>query len=146
MKLIAEWLYPDPCIKDGMDKRAMEGERLEALRKAIISARDIDMRGIMEAGMTVLKGLDLAKTILLETEDWHGQVKSFSFMTPLGRVLIGGVEGDLHKSPAALIIDLGGNDLYRGETASGTDGRCSVLLDLKGDDVYMGGDRTQGVW
>ena len=75
-------------------------------------------------------------------------INSFSFKTDLGLVEIGGPVPDIHEKPAALIIDLGGNDLYKGKVAAGVDGKCSIVFDLGGDDVYLGEDFTQasGVW
>ena len=64
--------------------------------------------------------------------------------TPLGTVRIGGFEADVHDGPAFLVIDPGGDDLYRGRAASAGPGRCSIVIDLAGDDAYLGKDRTQG--
>ena len=44
-------------------------------------------------------------------------------MTDLGLVKIGGTGADVHENHATLIIDLGGNDIYKGRIASGTDGK-----------------------
>jgi len=59
-------------------------------------------------------------------------------------VEIGGTGGDLHDQDAAIVIELGGNDFYRGRTAAGLDGGVSVVIDLSGDDIYTGEDVTQG--
>jgi len=60
--------------------------------------------------------------------------------TPLGMILIGGKGPNTYAltQPAALIIDLGGNDTYQGQIAagSGAAGGNHVVIDLTGDDRY----------
>ena len=61
--------------------------------------------------------------------------------TPYGLLLIGGRGAntyDLEKG-AALIIDLGGNDTYRGAigASSGSDLGNSLVVDLSGNDIYQ---------
>ena len=69
----------------------------------------------------------------------------FNQPTPIGRVVIGGAESHLyqpdlagHSGAWALLVDLGGNELYR-VPASGNieaDNLASVLIDLDGTDQY----------
>lgn len=68
---------------------------------------------------------------------------------PCGKVVIGGTGDNTYEGDDFIaIIDLGGNDVYRGRVASGIGlpGRSplSFVLDLGGDDRYEGGDFTQG--
>lgn len=62
--------------------------------------------------------------------------------TPYGLIVIGGTGPNSYDldSRFALVIDLGGNDLYRGTIAAATDVRHgnSVVLDLTGHDTYHG--------
>lgn len=92
------------------------------------------------------------------------------FRTSLGLVVLAGRGDDRHPVEAALIIDLGGDDLYEAGAcaepgrpvavvvdASGHDryrtggsgqggalGGCAVLWDMNGDDVYEAGALAQG--
>ena len=62
--------------------------------------------------------------------------------TPHGLILVGGKGPNTYelKVPVALLIDLGGDDTYKGMVAS-TSGRAhpnSLAIDVAGDDVYTG--------
>ncbi|MBX3460923.1 MAG: peptidylprolyl isomerase [Planctomycetes bacterium] len=68
---------------------------------------------------------------------------------PWGRIVIGGTGPNTYEGDDFIgIIDLGGDDIYRGRVASGIGlpGRSpiSFVLDLGGNDRYEGGDFTQG--
>lgn len=59
-------------------------------------------------------------------------------------VVIAGTGNDVHTSTdTALLIDLGGNDVYEGRHGAGI-GYASVLIDMGGDDVYAEGDASIG--
>jgi len=148
MKLFEKYLYPDGCSEGEPEKEEEELSRIRELEYSIDAAGDVDRRGILEAGLTIIKALSEAKELLMEMNNRQKNISSFSFRTDLGLVEIGGAVSDVHEKPATLIIDLGGNDLYKGKIASGADGKCSIVLDLGGDDVYLGEDFTQasGVW
>lgn len=57
--------------------------------------------------------------------------------TPYGKVIIGGTANHWYREDAALIIDLGGDDLYTNNAGAST-GKigCAVLVDLGGSDAY----------
>ncbi|MCA8918676.1 MAG: hypothetical protein KDB32_06325, partial [Planctomycetes bacterium] len=72
-----------------------------------------------------------------------------AFDGPWGRVVVGGDGPNVYEGDDFVaIIDLGGDDTYRGRVASGIGypGRpaISFVLDLAGDDRYLGDDFTQG--
>ena len=72
-------------------------------------------------------------------------VRSFTFKTPLGRVAIGGPYDDVYVGSYAVIIDIGGNDVYRLDDTTKLDAlalpiRC--IVDLAGNDLYAGGDHS----
>ena len=62
----------------------------------------------------------------------------YSLSSKAGAVIIGGSGRNVYKVPAAVIIDLGGDDLYTGE-AGLVHGRqqISALIDLNGNDEYL---------
>jgi len=142
LKFFERYLYPDAAIKGG--KTTEDPARIRELRLAVDAVGRVDLTRILGAGVLVLRAVEDAKEILLEPGEWKKTFRTFSFETGLGRVVIGGAGPDVHQGPAALIIDIGGDDIYKGEIASGKEGKTSVLLDLEGDDVYIGGDFTQG--
>jgi len=144
-KLIEKHLYPR--VLRG-DPEVGETSAAKELRDAIDAAAGIERGPILGAGLTIMKALGEVKALLTETTDWREGVRTISFATDLGMVKIGGPGDDLHEEPAVVLIDVGGNDLYRGRIASGKEGQCSVVVDLEGDDVYLGGDFTQacGMW
>ena len=137
-------LYPEYVPEKDSDKNAHEPVNFRDVRRAIGIAGRVDRREILKAGLILLTSLGRARELLRSTDGWKEGVETLSFTTTLGKVIIGGVGSDIHQQEASLIIDLGGDDLYRGKVASGSHGKCSVVLDLHGDDHYMGEDLTQG--
>ncbi|MFH1243656.1 MAG: HEAT repeat domain-containing protein [Pseudomonadota bacterium] len=148
MELIKKYLYRDLQGQIDPEREILEAVNAKKSREAIDAAASLDWQGIFEAGLTVVNGMSRAQALLLEDNKWHSTVDSFALMIPLGLLKIGGTSSDIHEEDPILILDLGGDDLYRGKVASGSDGRCAVVLDLGGDDVYLGEDYTQasGRW
>ena len=144
MKDFEKYLYPEYLSEKDSEKNAVERIKFKDLRRTINVAGNVNTREILKAGIILLTSLGRARELLASTDDWKEGVESLSFTTNLGRVIIGGVGSDIHQHEASLVIDLGGNDLYRGKIASGRHGKCSVVLDLDGDDHYIGEDLTQG--
>ncbi|MFC1821840.1 HEAT repeat domain-containing protein [Thermodesulfobacteriota bacterium] len=142
--ILEEYLYPDFFQEDDRDDEEQALPDLIKLRKAFDLAGQVDQKRIMEAGLTLLSAVSEALNLLTGTENQYGNIRTFSMMTPLGRIIIGGPDADVHDGPAALIIDLGGDDLYRGKVAAGEKGRCALVIDLKGNDIYLGEKITQG--
>ena len=60
-------------------------------------------------------------------------------MTPIGRIVLSGKENNVHyEQDCALLIDLGGDDLYYGAVgASSATLPVSVAIDLAGNDAYI---------
>lgn len=59
--------------------------------------------------------------------------------TPVGPIAIGGPGRTLYRGEFALIVDLGGNDLYENRAAGARlpDFPVAVIVDLAGDDTYL---------
>ncbi|MDZ4745158.1 MAG: HEAT repeat domain-containing protein [bacterium] len=77
----------------------------------------------------------------------NDSVKTTIIDTPYGRIAVGGAGDDIYEGTFFLIVDVGGNDVYRcsdsGKTAAlKTYVRC--IVDLGGNDTYIGGDFTLG--
>ena len=142
LKLLERYLYPDAAIKGG--KITEDPARIRELRLAVKAIDKVDLAKILGAGDMVLKAVEDAEEILTGPGEWKKTFRTFSFHTGLGHVVIGGAGPDIHQGEASLIIDIGGNDIYKGRIASGKEGKTAIVLDLEGDDVYIGGDFTQG--
>lgn len=62
----------------------------------------------------------------------------FEAMTPAGKVIVGGIGPNVYQEDAALILDLGGDDLYlnnAGGTRAGMP--VAVVVDWEGNDRYL---------
>lgn len=58
--------------------------------------------------------------------------------TKIGRIIIGGPGPTIYKKNAAIIIDLGGDDVYYNNAGSSTrESPISILVDLSGKDKYI---------
>lgn len=66
--------------------------------------------------------------------------QTLRFKAPLGDIVIGSNGDDVHTKSAAILVDLGGNDTYKGliATPSALEHPVSAIVDLGGDDVYDG--------
>ena len=86
----------------------------------------------------VRSGIDLARAEVMTRK------------TPFGEIVIGGTTDDWHKDfgsrDIAVLIDLGGNDVYAdGAGASTRKLHASIVVDLEGDDTYAANtDFAQG--
>ena len=144
---------PDRPI-DERDKEAAEDERLgdELLRVAAL----VDYNKLAAAGSTIARAAELAARIAVRDPTGLPRSQAGSpgaehtgvadgdvwnvFETDVGVVVIGGPGRTVYTEPAAIIIDIGGDDEYRTEVgAAMRDLPVSVVLDLSGDDVYTAG-------
>jgi len=142
--LLEKYLYPSGVPGMVEDQDSEDLFRTEEARQALAAAEKTDRKAILRAGLVLAEALERAADLLQREGTLLADFPSLSFMTPIGRVVIGGTGPDIHEGEAALVLDLGGDDLYRGPVASGRDGKCSLVLDLRGNDSYIGGDLSQG--
>lgn len=66
--------------------------------------------------------------------------------TPFGKVIVGGTGRNVYTEDAALILDLGGDDMYLNNAAGTRPGmNVAVVIDWDGNDVYISRDNfSQG--
>lgn len=69
-------------------------------------------------------------------------VKSVVINTSAGRIAVGGRGNDTYSGAYVLIIDIGGNDTYDLTTTDST--IVQVIIDMEGNDIYRGEDHTLG--
>lgn len=77
----------------------------------------------------------------LTVEGVSGTIFS-SFSSKAGPVIIGGPGRNIYKAAAAVIIDLGGDDLYTGKAGLGDERQqVAAIFDLSGNDEYLATER-----
>lgn len=84
---------------------------------------------------------DLTRDILVDS------VQSATFDSPIGRIAIGGPGNDLYVGSYAIIIDVGGNDIYNLSTQRSSRTKAlhvQCIIDLDGHDTYRSGDHALG--
>ena len=110
-------------------------------------AQMLDMNSIIYSGYKLLEtSVQLSDTIIKLKEkdngiDWTKQ--NMNIMTPIGRIVLSGINDDVHDyNDAVLVIDFGGNDLYKGAAGStpSLNTGVSLLIDFEGDDKYINED------
>jgi hypothetical protein len=148
---------PDKPI-DEKEREAEEEERLGDELLAI--AGRVDYARIARAATIVCRAVDAA---LPQVRAWAseevaagspslrgheglagGDVLSVT-STLIGPVIIGGPGTTTYRREAAIIIDLGGDDVYEAGAAGALDDRAGVIvIDAGGDDVYRAGHHSLG--
>ncbi|MBN1592746.1 MAG: PQQ-like beta-propeller repeat protein [Candidatus Coatesbacteria bacterium] len=105
----------------------------------------VDFEQLLTAGTTLLSGLKRSEDYFAYVHDSSMAEFLFEFDTPIGFVMVGGAGDNVYNELAngvrernALLIDIGGNDLYEGRSAgsTGDETPMSIAIDLSGDDVY----------
>ena len=134
----------DPKVKATPEEEAAQKALLKDLRKTRIgpslSAAAIALRLAEPAFLAALperlKGL--AKTAAPNAE-FGGDVVAIFGDSPSNRVVIGGRGKTTWRGRAAIVIDLGGDDVYeRAAVVDAPDAMLSLVFDLGGHDTYAG--------
>lgn len=74
-------------------------------------------------------------------------IRTVTFDTPYGRIAIGGAGDDVYAGTYAMIIDVGGNDVYHldeGTLAQRMKTSVQFIIDYDGDDTYQSSDYGLG--
>ena len=103
----------------------------------------IDLKGLIEAFSPLLSFLKSDNLSLLkkDIEKRFGNSEVpilFEDNTPFGKIIVGGSESNTYIDDTAIILDIGGNDLYlnnAGGTRAGMP--ISLVIDWEGDDRYI---------
>lgn len=93
------------------------------------------------------QALDYALKMKPEVPSYYKDVRTSVWETPLGLIAVGGPGDDVYTGNFFCIIDVGGNDIYRGvkkskETAVRQG--ATLIVDFSGDDTYIGEDYAFG--
>ncbi len=99
-------------------------------------------------------GLSLYQQLLMYTlqsdmtrDIFVDSVQSATFDSPLGRIAIGGPGNDVYTGSYAVIIDVGGDDVYHLSHLGPSSKRplpVQCIIDLDGNDMYRSGDYGLG--
>lgn len=84
---------------------------------------------------------DLTRDILRDS------VQSATFDSPIGRIAIGGPGNDIYTGTYAIIIDVGGDDVYQLDRQQRSDllnRPVQCIIDLDGNDTYRSGNYSLG--
>jgi hypothetical protein len=136
----------DTAEDDGEeDKEKEHKEQAEMLSLAA----QVDYSRLANAALCVLDrltpynlGCMAARLSELAPVENHPGVSGDVFMyekTSFGLVIVGGKGANIYRKPAALIVDLGGDDIYLDSAAASSPDRpYAIIIDYDGDDTYIG--------
>ena len=114
-----------------------------AVLRPLRAAVQVDLRDIISAAAAVVGSVAEARGRLAELPREGGFLGSsaaavpilFAQETDFGDVVIAGTGRNVHQKPAAILIDLGGDDRYE-VTPTKDAPPVQVIIDLSGDDTY----------
>jgi len=109
-------------------------------------ARTWDEASLWYAALRCVEALDLARQQIDALEIEPPPDLAFDWESPWGWIRVRGAGDDVvDGTDALLVVDLGGNDIYRGGIAASTATRpLGLLLDMGGDDRYESDVPAQG--
>lgn len=112
-------------------------------------ARKIDRQALALSGLAVVSAVERALAVLkmlpeeslpvINVAGVKGEVVYYQ-ESEWGKIIVGGVGDNVYETPAAVIVDLGGNDIYYNRAGGAVgilDHPFGVVIDLKGDDHYL---------
>ncbi|MBD3367000.1 MAG: hypothetical protein GF405_02350 [Candidatus Eisenbacteria bacterium] len=138
-----------------IDVREEEEARDEELGDRLLDiAGRVDYEELVDAGRLLAAAADAAVPQAVDAAERpntpralpddapaHGDVVRV-MDTESGTIVIGGPGPTTYERPCAVVIDLGGDDVYELD-GDGTQ-TAQVIIDVAGDDVYEGGDHALG--
>jgi hypothetical protein len=140
------------------EKSEEEKQNVEKSQELFFNtALKLDLAGLLSAGALVAQALDVDTLVELKNKDpqlarypngWivRQEENLTVLQTPAGKVLVGGKGNNVYTEDAALIVDLGGDDVYLNH-AGGSSAQFpfAVVIDLSGNDLYSSSeDFAQG--
>lgn len=105
-------------------------------------AGSFPLEALLAAAIAVERaGEDAERTLLRERAALSDREFQYRWATPAGWIALGGTGRNRYEGEHLLIVDFGGDDVYRGAGGvTAGDPGVSVLLDLDGDDLYAAAD------
>lgn len=116
--------------------RQVDWAKLHESTRTLLALADADVLAAL------VKTFESIEPLADGVEGVEGDVLAMS-QTPSGLILVGGKGENVYNltKPVALIIDLGGDDTYKGTVAASTDQDhpLGMVIDIAGDDTYQPG-------
>lgn len=123
----------------------------EHWNKLIEISLKIDLKGLLEALNPLLYFLTNDNISLLRKDlirRFGDQQKPILYeeSTPFGKVIVGGTGPNVYTEDAAMILDLGGDDIYLNNAGGTRPGmNVALVIDWEGNDMYLSRDNfSQG--
>jgi HEAT repeat protein len=117
--------------------------------KAVSIGRKIDFVSLFQAAVLISSSIADFTDFIRGLEDIHDPAHYFSnaelrqgmvlrVPTAIGNIVVLGQGDNVYGGKAALVVDLGGNDIYMGRLGVGhlLPGRISIGIDIAGNDIY----------
>lgn len=138
-----------PDLTESIEEDKENEKRNDSLVNFLkMNGEKIDYKKLFTAACKLLLSIPLYESWLSEIEDnpvrlegVEGSIvyyKRYEF----GELVVGDTVDNVYKKNFAVIIDLGGNDVYHLD--GGHSGRMNLIIDKSGDDLYEGGDYSIG--
>jgi len=113
-----------------------------------VDLNGIDYGRLAAPGVTqFLMALDMARSMQSEVSNYRDTLRTRTWKTPLGLVVLGGGGDDYYEGDFFVIVDLGGNDVYKPAARSkqaAFDRPVNLIVDFSGNDTYIGSDYVFG--
>ncbi|HET7318013.1 MAG TPA: PDZ domain-containing protein, partial [Nitrospirota bacterium] len=130
--------------KELLQKAANDPTDDSQWNKVLDVSMKVDREGLFRAFSPLLSFLTRDNLALLR-EDLAVRFPSkkgdilYEAMTPVGKVIVGGAGPNVYGDDCALILDLGGDDLYLNNAGGSRPGMpVSLVIDFGGNDRYVG--------
>lgn len=134
--------YQPPDPERAAAVRAAMGDA-PPLAAVLEAAERVDVTSLVRAGMLLAALADRVEAILAGAGELPGGLDLLRLETRLGALVVSGTWGTTHAEPVPFLIELGGDETYRGDGWGGTPGRpdrpLALLVDMAGDDAYFSG-------
>ena len=116
-----------------------------SLEAAMTLLKRVNLNLIRRASLSVARELDLAAKKLQQSASSLSDFRGKHVLNVRGlRIVVAGAGDDVHEEyGAALIVDVGGDDIYRGRVGAGVF-NCGALIDLGGNDQFDLDDLSGG--
>ncbi|MEJ2696142.1 MAG: PDZ domain-containing protein [Candidatus Sulfobium sp.] len=112
-------------------------------RDIVRASLEIDFTGLVDSFSPLLPffsrhGLSLLRADLVRRFGGNGRAILYEADTPLGKVVVGGTGPNVYRKDAALVLDLGGDDVYLNNAGGTRPGiPVAAVIDWGGNDFYQ---------
>lgn len=132
-------------LMENISRITTEGQEAdeETTKRLYALSKQVKQQHIANSAKIIFSCLYFARGTLIEfkaspAHEAEDNEIIFEMNTVNGKIIVGGYGKNVYKENAFIIIDLGGNDEYRGKSCSITDrlNGTSIIIDLSGNDLY----------